>query len=99
MDRNGMIDALARQRMVETVVSDMTRRELDAALKDLCQIIYLHLLTMDIDKLRDLYESGDIKFYIIRVAYIQLHGNRTPFDTQVRRFSRQSSPLDDYPDE
>lgn len=95
-----MIDALARQRKVETIVTDMTRRPLDAALKDLCQIVYLHLLTMDEDKLRDLYESGDISFYIIRVAYLQLHGNRTDFDRQVRRFQRITNPIEeDFADE
>ena len=100
MTRNDMIDALARQRKVETIVADMTRRQLDADLKDLCQIVYLHLLEMDEDKLRDLYDTGDIHFYLLRVIYLQLHGNRTPFDNQVRRFSRMSNPIEnDYPDE
>lgn len=95
-----MVEALARQRKVETIVTDMTRRPLDAALKDLSQIVYLHLLTMDEDKLRDLYDTGDIRFYLVRVIYLQLHGNRTTFDREVRRFQRITNPIEgDFADE
>ena len=90
-----MIDALARQRKVETIVADMTRRQLDADLKDLCQIVYLHLLEMDEDKLRDLYDTGDIQFYLIRVINLQLYGHRTTYEREVLRFRRHSISFDD----
>jgi len=95
MDRNGIVDALARQRRVETVVANLARRDLDAALKDLSQIIYLHLLTMDETKLRDLWDTGDIQFYIVRVAKLQMYGHRTSYDTQVRSFSARSVQLNE----
>ena len=95
-----MVEALAKERRVETIVADMTRRPLDAALKDLCQIVYLHLLTMDEEKLRDLYDTGDIRFYLIRVIHLQLHGNRTPYYNQVRRFQKITNPIEgDFSDE
>lgn len=95
-----MVEALAREQAIETIVANMTRRPLDAALKDLSQIVYLHLLTMDEDKLRDLYDTGDIRFYLIRVIHLQLHGNRTPYYNQVRRFQRITNPINtDFPDE
>lgn len=95
-----MVEALGRQRRVETIVADMTRRPLDAAHKDLCQIVYLHLLTMDEDKLRDLYDTGDIQFYLIRVIQLQLHGHRTTYDREVRRFQRITNPIEgDFADE
>lgn len=95
-----MVEALGRQRRVETIVADMTRRPLDAALKDLCQIVYLHLLTMDEDKLRDLYDTGDIQFYLLRVIHLQLHGHRTTYDREVRRFQSITNPIEgDFADE
>ena len=47
MDRNGIVDALGRQRRVERFAQLYAERRLDDDLKDLCQIVYLHLLQMD----------------------------------------------------
>lgn len=95
MERNGIVDALGRQRRVESFVQLYAGRPLDADLKDLSQIVYMILLTMDEDKLRDLWEHNEIDFYIRRVIRTQLYGNRTEYDRDCRRFARNSAPIDD----
>ena len=50
---------------------------------------------MDEDKLRDLWETGDIDFYLRRVIRTQLYGRRTDFDRDCRRFGRRTVPIDD----
>ncbi len=95
MDRNGIVDALARQRRVESFVQMYAGRPLDADLKDLSQIVYVILLTMDEDKLRDLWEHDEIDFFLRRVIRTQLYGKRTDYDRDCKRFKRNSVELDD----
>ena len=95
MDRNGIVDALGRQRRVERVAQLYAERRLDDDLKDLCQIVYLHLLQMDEDKLRDLWDTGDIDFYLRRVIKTQLFGNRSDYEREVLRFRKRSTSIDD----
>lgn len=95
MDRNGIVDALGRERRVESFVQMYAGRPLDASLKDLSQIVYLILLTMDEDKLRDLWDTGDIDFFLRRVIRTQLYGKRTDYDRDCKRFSRRSVNIDD----
>jgi hypothetical protein len=95
MDRNGIVDALERQRRVERLAQLYAERRLDDDLKDLCQIVYLHLLQMDEDKLRDLWDTGDIDFYLRRVIKTQLFGNRSDYEREVLRFRKRSMSIDD----
>lgn len=95
MDRNGIVEALGRQRRVENFVQLYARRPLDADLKDLAQIVYLHLMEMDESKLRDLWDTGDIDFYLRRVIRTQLYGHRSDYDREILRFGRRSVPLND----
>lgn len=94
MDRNAIVEALGRERRVERFVQLYARRPLDPDLKDLSQIVYLHLLSMDEDKLRDLWETGDIDFYLRRVIRTQLYGHRSDYDREVLRFGRRSVPIE-----
>ena len=95
MDRNGIVEALGRQRRVEGFVQYYARGVPAADQQDLSQIVYLALLRMDEDKLRDLWETGDVDFYLRRVIRTQLYGRRTDFDRDCRRFGRRTVPIDD----
>lgn len=95
MDRNGIVEALGRQRRVETFVQHYAKGVPHADQEDLSQIVYLALLRMDEDKLRDLWETGDIDFYLRRIIRTQLYGKRTDFDRDCRRFARRSLNIDD----
>lgn len=94
MDRNGIVEQLARQRRVENFVQLYARSEDPADREDLAQIVYLALLRMDEDKLRDLWDHGEIDFYLRRVIRTQLYGKRTDYDRDVRSFRRRSMPVE-----
>ena len=91
MDRNGIVEALGKQRRVEHFAQVYAERRLDDDLEDLCQIVYLSLLTMDEAKLRDLWENGEIDFYLRRVVKTQLFGNRSDYEREVLRFRRRAT--------
>lgn len=96
MDRYQIVDALGRQRRVESFVQIYAKGVPSADQKDLAQIVYLALMRMDEDKLRDLWDTGDIDFYLRRVIRTQLYGKRTDFDRECRSFGRRSAPIDDF---
>ena len=50
---------------------------------------------MDEDKLRDLWDTGDIDFYLRRVIKTQLFGNRSDYEREVLRFRKRSMSIDD----
>ena len=94
MDRNGIVDAIARKRRVEELTRLYAGRPLDDDLKDLCQIVYMALLTMAEDKLRDLWDTGDVEFYLRRVIRTQLWGNRSDYEREILRFRRRSTSIE-----
>ena len=85
---------LARERRVETMVQNIAHaRTLSADLKDLCQMVYLILLTYDADKIVDLWENNQINFFLARVIRTNLTSTRSPYAAQITRFRKRSNPL------
>lgn len=89
-----IVEALARERRVETIVQNIARRSLTPELRDLCQDIYRILLTYDAARLGDLYEHGETGFLIARIAMNQYRSSTSPFHRTYRWYSQHSSPIE-----
>lgn len=87
--------ALARDRVVEQMVCNIAHTRLSQNLKDLCQMVYLILLEYDEDKIVDLWESGQIRFFLARVIVNQLRSPRSPYHAVIRRFSSRTDDITD----
>lgn len=88
---------LAREKVVEQLVCNIAHSSrLSPALKDLCQIVYLTLCEYDEDKIVDLWEAGQIRFFLVRVITTQLRSPRSPYHAQVRRFSARSEDITNF---
>lgn len=85
---------LARERRVETMVQNIAHaHSLSQDLRDLCQMVYLLLLTYDPDKIVDLWENDQINFFLARVIRTNLTSPRSPYAAQITRFRSRSKPL------
>lgn len=95
-----IIEALARDRVVERLVENVTRRSLDATTADLAQMVYVYMLEFPEDKVQALQRDGDMVYFLVRVIWNQWYGSRSSFRAQLRGFSFRSVPLDgkDWPD-
>ena len=74
MTKFEIIDKLARQNEIEKIVYKMvgtSKNPLDAP-KDLIQDIYVILLEKDPQVIEDLYNNGELGFYILRICRNQL---------------------------
>lgn len=87
--KTDIIEALARDRVVETMIKNIAHQQMSADLEDLSQMVYLILLEYDEKKLLDLYENDQMNFFIARIIVNQYRSNNSPFYTLIRKFRRQ----------
>lgn len=86
MDKASIIEQIAKERMVESMVQNIAHQALNDDLSDLCQIIYLILLEYDDDKLQDLWENNQIRFFLARIIVNQYRSSNSPFHILYRKF-------------
>lgn len=94
-DARDYIEELARGRVVETIAGNLTGvRELTPDLRDLCGNVYLILLTYDPDKVRDLGENGELRYFIVRILRNQMK-THSEWYKYFRRYQRMATPIED----
>lgn len=96
MGNREIVDCLARGRVVETIVRNITRSSLTPELKDLCQMVYQIILEYDGEKIRDLWENGQIGFFIARVVMNQYVSRSSPFYYIYKQFKEKARQLGEY---
>ena len=96
MTRSEIVEQLARERRVEQICRNTVKAPLTGELKDLCQMTYLALLEFDEDKVVDLWDKGQINFFIARVILNQWQSTHSPFYYAFRRLQRKTVQLEDY---
>lgn len=90
MTKRDIIETLGKERRVEHLVENIAHRELCPVLEDLCQMVYLILLEYDEDKIQDLWDNGEINFFIVRIILNQYRSKNSPFFAQWRKFQNRS---------
>lgn len=89
MEKSRIIEELARQGLVEEMVKNISgRSSLSADLQDIVQEVYLILLEYDDEKIADLWENGEMRFFLARIISNQLNSVTSPFYTKYRKFRR-----------
>lgn len=94
VDRNKIIEQLAREKVVETIVENVTHRAISRDTKDLSQMVYLTLLTYDEKKVVEMWEDGELNFFIVAIIRNQYFSETSPFYQQIKRFRNNSEELD-----
>lgn len=97
MNKYEIADRLARERVVERLVCNIARTRLSSDLADLCQMVYLIILEYDEEKIVDLWENGEMNFFLARVILNQFHSVKSPYHALFRRWQTRLTsiqPLD-----
>lgn len=84
-----IIEILAKERRVETLVANISHSELTADLKDLCQMVYLILLEYDDNKILDLWRNRQINFFLARIILNQFRSSNSPFHFIFRKYQER----------
>lgn len=97
MTKNEIIEKLAKERLVETAVANIAKTNSDI-LNDLSQEIYLDLLQKDEQKIVKLYESNQIRFFVVRMILNNLFSKNSPFYQTFRKNTNTTVNIDDIKD-
>ena len=89
-----MVTILARERRVETMVENIAKQPLSADLKDLAQMVYVILLEYDESRLLDLWEHGQINFFIARIILNQYRSVNSPFYKLFRKHGKRQEDIE-----
>lgn len=97
MTKNEIIGRLAKERLVETAIANIAKTNSDV-LNDLSQNIYLDLLQKDEQKIVKLYESNQIRFFVVRMILNNLFSKNSPFYQVFRKNTNTTVNIDDLKD-
>lgn len=88
-----IIEAVAKSRIVETMVENIAHQSLTADLKDLAQMVYMILLEYDETKLQDLWDNDQMRFFIARIIINQYRSSNSPFHAIFRKYQGKTEDI------
>lgn len=76
-----IINEIANNGLVEEIIQGVSysKYENTENIKDLAQDIYLQLLKMRTDKLNELYDKGQLRYWIARIVVNSIHSKTSPY--------------------
>ena len=83
--------------MVETAITNIAKTNSDV-LNDLSQEIYLDLLEKDEQKIVKLYETNQIRFFVVRMILNNLFSKNSPFYQTFKKNANLTVNIDDLKD-
>ena len=95
MTKYEVIDIIAREHLVERIVNKLlssSKNPFDCP-EDLIQDIYLLLLQKDDDLIVNLYNKGEIGFYLLKIARNQLLSVNSPYYQKYIRFQSHNDDI------
>lgn len=99
MTKNEIIEKLAKERLVEQICSNIAKSSnYDDTLKDLSQNIYVDLLSKDEEKIINLYETNQIRFFVVRMVTNNLFSKNSPYYQVFRKNANLTVDIDSLKD-
>ena len=95
MTKYDVVDIIAREHLVERIVNKLlssSKNPFDCP-EDLIQDIYVLLLEKDEDLIVNLYNRGELGFYLLKVARNQLLSKNSPYYTKYIKLRANSDDL------
>lgn len=97
MTKNEVVNIIAKERMVEQICSNIAKTNSDI-LNDLSQNIYIDLLLKDEEKIVNLYETNQLRFFIVKMAKNNLFSKNSPFYKTFKKNANLTVDIDDLKD-
>lgn len=98
MTKNEVIEIIAKEKMVETAITNIAKTNSDDTLKDLSQNIYIDLLLKDEEKIVNLYETNQLRFFIVRMITNNLFSKNSPYYQVFRKNANLTIDIDGLKD-
>ena len=95
MTKYEVVDIIAKEHLVERIVNKLlssSKNPFDCP-EDLIQDVYLLLLQKDDKLIIDLYNKGELGYYLLRIAKNQLLSANSPYFYKYIKFRAQSDDI------
>lgn len=92
MNNFEIIEELARNKVVEEIVSNISKKSFKD-IEELSQDIYLDLLTKSPELIIGLYERNELKFFITKMVRNNLFSKNSPFYMKYGRWNERRSEI------
>ena len=89
MSTRGVVEYIARSKLIQECIKVVTGGVWRSEYDDLVQDILIEMLNQT--KIVDLYEKGQLKFYVMRIVRNNIQSNTSRFFYRYRRFSLRNS--------
>ena len=94
--KQNIINNIAKDRMVETIVANVAKDTTDEDLTDLCQDIYLALMEKDEETIEDLYTKKQLNYYITRMVINNIDSSTSRYFYNYKKNKLKQISMDDY---
>ena len=84
MKKYEIIDEISKNKIVEEIVYNIGSKG-DEDLKDLIQDIYINLLEKEDSLIENLYNTNQLKYFIIRMVVNNIHSKNSPYYTKYKK--------------
>ena len=84
MDKQEIIQEISKNKVVEEIVYNIGSKG-DEDLKDLIQDIYINLLEKEDNLIETLYNTNQLKYFIIRMVVNNIHSKNSPYYTKYKK--------------
>ena len=89
MTKEKVVEYIARSKLIQECIKVVTGGVWRSEYDDLVQDILIEMLNQT--KIVDLYEKGQLKFYVMRIVRNNIQSNTSRFFYRYRRFSLRNS--------
>ena len=95
MTKYEVIDIIAKEHLVDRIVTKLlssSKNPFDCP-EDLIQDLYLILLEKDDDLIVNLYDNGELAYYLLKIARNQLLSANSPYYQKYIRFQSHNDDI------
>ena len=90
-----IVEKIANEKTVETVIKNITKDSKDEDLKDLANDIYLELLEKPAELLEAIYDRDQMNYYITRIVMNNINSKTSRFYYRYRLHKLKELSIDD----
>ena len=94
-DSKAIINELAKNKVIEKLVTNISPEDNPPDNQDLSQLIYLTLLEKPNSLIEDLYSKGELIFYVIRIITKNVYSTTSPYYRTIKKFKNKTTDIDD----
>ena len=96
MTSNQIINELAKNKVIEKLVANISPDDNPPDNQDLSQLVYLTLLEKPNALIEDLYSKGELIFYVIRIITRNVYSTTSPYYRTIKKFKNKTTDIDDF---